>query len=484
MAFLKLIFCGLYEYRKEVIIMAFYFREKDLAQLSAFYSKSNHRAMVIYGRCRMGKTTLVLKFIEKQPNCVYFQVSAPNSDYALALSDFKNTVSIRLGNDPIIAALSTFKDLFTYLGRVQEEPWLYIIDEFPYLAQKHKTICGEFQWIIDHGLGNNKLILMGSSRSFMKNQIQNQAQPLYGRFDEILEVLPFTYNEVHQLFPNDEDAMNVYAMTNGVAQYVMFFMEYSSVSEAIDNLLLRRNGRLLYEPTNMLRQELRDIGTFVRILRTIGSAEKGPAEIAEGSDVDSKAIYQYLNRLEDLQIIEPITNLLPGKKIRNKRYRIKDLFFRFMYTFIEPNLSVIFQLEKDARPYVFGQQYQEYLGFVYEDLVRSCLYTFASDKIIPFMPTEIGKWWGNVQNNGVWAETEVDVLALDREYALIGECKYRTKKIGIKELELLKTKAAFIPTKGRKLIFMLASKEGFTDEVQSQPDVLLIENTKPLNRIG
>ena len=463
--------------------MTFYFREKDLEQIERFYANQRTRAMAVYGRRRTGKTTLVLKFIENKENCVYFQVTDPNTDYHLALSDFKRTVISTIGEDPVIDSLKTFRDLFVYLNKTGSDQYLFIIDEFPYIVSKHPSAVGEFQWIIDHGLGKNKLILMGSNKSFMKEQISDDRKPLYGRFDEILEVFPFTYDEVHQLFPEGDDALNVYSLTYGVTQYVVFFLDYENTAEAVNQLYLRRNGRLFQEPANLLRQELRDIGPYIRILRAIGADEKEPSDIASKSDIDSKAIYQYLNKLEELEVIETVHNPLPGKKNKIRRYRIRDLFFRFMYTFIEPNSSLIVQIEEKAYPYVFNQQFTEYQGRVYEDLIRHNLYQYALDGVIPFMPKDIGKWWGNVQLNGEWAESEVDLLAIDDHYAIVGECKYRSKKIGQKELDLLKTKVNFIPVKGRKVIWLLASKTGFTDDAVPAENVLLIKGTKPLNSV-
>ena len=121
-----------------------------------------------------------------------------------------------------------------------------------YLKDDHVTV--EFQWIIDHGLGSNKLILLGSSLSFMKKQIGDREAPLYGRFNRILELRPFSFDEVHTLFPSFEDAVAVYARTGGVAQYVMLYKAYSSVKEADAALFFTPHGQLFQEAENLLMQ--------------------------------------------------------------------------------------------------------------------------------------------------------------------------------------------------------------------------------------
>ena len=66
--------------------------------------------------------------------------------------------------------------------------------------------------------------------------------------------------------------------------------------------------------------------------------------------------------------------------------------------------------------------------------------------------------------------------SIQLEQIIIGECKFKNKAIGLKELENLKVKATSIPTRGRKIIYLLASKAGFTiDLKRSSDDSILIK---------
>ena len=123
-----------------------------------------------------------------------------------------------------------------------------------------------------------------------------------------------------------------------------------------------------------------------------------------------------------------------------------------------------------------GNRYSEYMGFVYEDLIKANCYKYVSKGIILFMPIKVGKWWGKIQMEGEWQESEVDLIAFNSEQIIIGECKFKNKAIGLKELENLKAKATSIPTRGRKIIYLLASKAGFTiDLKRSSDDTILIK---------
>ena len=230
-----------------------YFRDEEKRRLKSFSERGHTRAMAVYGRRRTGKTALMLDYLagDGKGTAIYYQCAS--FDYQTCLSDFIAVLTAALGENTILRSLNSFRDVFSYLSDTGKAAGkVIVIDEFPYLAKKDENAVVEFQWIIDHALKKMKLILLGSNLSFMKKQLNDSASPLYGRFDEILRIRPFSFTQVHALFPTFEDAVSVYAQTGGVAQYVMFFLYYASVKAATEQLFLARTGRLLQEASNLL----------------------------------------------------------------------------------------------------------------------------------------------------------------------------------------------------------------------------------------
>ena len=185
--------------------------------------------------------------------------------------------------------------------------------------------------------------------------------------------------------------------------------------------------------------------------------------------MDPRAVFAYLSKLIDLQILSVLDNPLSGKQ-NAKRYFISDLLYRFHFSFIEPRVSMITVAHEKAMPYILNHQYQEYLGFVYESIIRGQCYEYGLQGRFPFMPFSVCKWWGNIREDGQWKESEVDVVAYDDHHMIIGECKYRNKAIGLSELQLLQTKAQFVQSKGREIYYLLASRSGFTEDVLAIQD--------------
>ena len=451
----------------------FYYRKEEIEKIERFYRMDESKAMAVYGRRRIGKTQLMVQCANHslKGRMIYYQVSNPS--YDVAVEDFKSAIALILGHDLVVQSLKTFKEIFSFLSRILDEQYVFVIDEFPILAKRTEDIDVEFQWIIDHALGKQKIILIGSQLSFMKKQIASKEAPLYGRFDEIIHLMPFSFEEVRGLFQSDEEAMSVYACTGGVAQYVMLFKRYDSVQEAMENLSFNKDGRLFTEANNLLMMELKEPTFYKRILEAIGSTAKTVSQIATKCGMDQRALTTYLAKLVGLDIIYPSESMLAGKRIA-RRYEISDLLFRFTNSFIEPNISYITIAGSASMKVILNERYQEYLGKVYEELVKRQVLMDGAKGMLPFAPVTAGRWHGNIFEKGNRLESEVDVIAYDQDNVIIGECKYSSKKIGLSVLEKLKQKAVFISAGKRKIYYLLASKEGFTEELLSRKDDNLI----------
>ena len=113
-------------------------------------------------------------------------------------------------------------------------------------------------------------------------------------------------------------------------------------------------------------------------------------------------LFPYLNRLLDLNLIASVDNPLSTEK-RKQRFRISDALFRFHYTFVEPNMSMINSLREKSLNYILDHRYQEFLGITYEDIVRENCFRYALDQRIPFMPRTVGKWWGPICKDNILA---------------------------------------------------------------------------------
>lgn len=139
----------------------------------------------------------------------------------------------------------------------------------------------------------------------------------------------------------------------------------------------------------------------------------------------------------------PITEKTGKKTI----YAIDDNFFRFWYRFVPMNMSVI---SAGRMQQVYEQAvkryYPDFMGLVFEKMRREYLLRYASD--LPILLSNVGQWWGTDAKTR--KEIQIDIVGTPvegNEY-LIGSCKYRNEKIGIEELDLIRSYASVFHKNG------------------------------------
>ena len=446
----------------------FYCREEELQKMEKRYGKNHFECVVIYGRRRVGKTSLINEFCKDKPT-IYF--SALNSTSKENLEELSKAIHLLQypdnPNAPIYSSYGDALDAITELAK--EQRLVFVIDEYPYLAKTEKSISSRLQHMIDHVWQHTNLylILCGSSMSFMEYQVLGYESPLYGRRTAQFKLEALKYKEMTVFNPdlsNTEQAL-VYGITGGIPHYINKLDVEEDLDAALMENLFDTSSYLFEEPENLLKQELREPQIYNAIISAIAGGASRANEIATKTGMESAPCMKYIKVLLDLGILKKETPMgeKPGRKTI---YTIGDNFFRFWYRFVPKNMSII-SSGRIAQLYekAVKQYYPEYMGLIFEKMCQEYLLYYASD--LPIEIKEIGQWWGT--DPKARKEVQIDIVGTPiegKEY-LIGSCKYKNEKIGVDELELLQHYAAVFG-RGEKYHYYIFSKGGFTDALLEQ----------------
>jgi len=469
----------------------FYYRKEELEKLRAVYHDDRPQAIAIYGRRRTGKSELIRESFRREKDLACFYFLCDSDTYLGNLRSFAKELAHFLSLEPdSIPTFSSFHQAFLFFQNpLKIRKTIIAIDEFPYLSKKKENseVAHEFQKIIESDLSPTKttLILCGSSIRYMKETTENYSSPLYGRFREILQIKPFTYEEVADLFPHYEpfDRLSVFAATGGIAEYVFFFKDYPTFKDAIIALFLTPSGRLLEETSAFLNAEFTEPAVYSAILKRLaGKAQTMPA-ISSAVGIVGDSLYPYVEKLKSLFIVEEYQTAFNEKK-RETRYWICDPFFRFYYGFIDPHRS---QISLGDPQILFDDIFapgplHTALGRTYERaVIRSVLVRLAQKRQIPFVPETLLPWIGQIKTpKGDIIESEIDLCCYDSKNIIIGECKAKNEPLGIEVYQRLVEKIPFVHFGNRKITILLASFTSFTPEVLKLKDagVLLIQGSQ------
>lgn len=293
-------------------------RDRELKKLETLYERGEFEYVVFYGRRRVGKTTLMNEFLKDKKSAYYMAVEGTKAENLAGLS--KSLLSIKGG------ALSSFPDFETMLEYIDQlarsgERLVLAIDEFPYLAASYPAISSMLQSHIDHCWKDSRLflILCGSSISFMEEQVLGYKSPLYGRRTAQFKLHPFTFFEAKEMLPsytNEEQAV-LYGATGGIPEYLSRIRQEKTVDENIIDLFFDESGRLFDEPSNLLKQELREPATYHSIISAIAGGAGRLNEIATKTGLETSGCSSQLSSLIKLEIVEkevPVTETSGGRK--------------------------------------------------------------------------------------------------------------------------------------------------------------------------
>ena len=445
-------------------------RETELKKLNQRYRRGGLEFAVIYGRRRVGKTALINEFVKDKETIFFPALKAGAKENLRALSK-----AIYLFDHPDASeapVFSSFDDAFSEITRIaKQRRIIFVIDEFPYLAEAEASIPSRLQHLLDREWNNSGLflILCGSSMSFMEKEVLSRKSPLFGRRTVQFKLQPMTYLTVAELLPeaSPEEKAVIFGIAGGIAHYVNKLEFRGSLREALVEHFFDPSAYLFEEPENLLKQELREPALYNSIITVVAAGNTKLNDIASKAGMDQAACLKYMKVLLELGIVQKVEPVV-DKSARKKQYRICDPFFRFWYRFVPGNMMAIttgqINRQYDA---VIGSYLQEYMGLTFETICRQYLMQYADD--LPFVINEIGEWWGS---HPKWKkEIQVDIVAIGsqesnaqggRKY-LIGSCKYKNEKTNIQELELLR-EYAYVFTKDEDLCyFWLFSKAGFSE---------------------
>ncbi|MDR1828692.1 MAG: ATP-binding protein [Methylobacteriaceae bacterium] len=447
-------------------------RSRELEALNRMYNSGRFECAIVYGRRRVGKTTLIKEFI-KGRNAVYFL--AREADGNANLSGFSADVyTVTAPGLRRKASFSDWENAFEYIGQVsQDTRMVLVIDEYPYLAGGYPPISSIIQAHIDTRLKDGKLflILCGSSMSFMEHQVLGYKSPLYGRRTAQFKVLPFDYFE-SQLFLDtfdEEERATVYGFTGGVPDYLDRIDPAKTVRENIIDAFLTPSGRLYEEPANLLKQELREPAVYNSLIGAIAGGASRLNEIAGKSGMESNKCAKYLASLMALGIVKkefPVTGAAASRKTL---YRLDDLMFRFWYRFVFPNMSAVMSgLGEAVYDLEIAGRLPAYMGLVFEEICRQYLTGEARRGALPFLPGRVGRWWGG--NPKEKRQEEIDILAYRNDSALFCECKWTNAPVDLGVLNDLMAQSRLFSFKHQW--FWLFAKTGFTDALARESERL------------
>lgn len=434
--------------------------------------------MVLYGRRRLGKTSLLREF-SRGKLCVYYM-----ADQAAELSQRNALARVMAATlkEPLMEQMryAEWYDLFAAFDRLRpaDRKTVLILDEYQYLCKAQPAFSSFLQkWWDEHWKNENiLLILCGSLTSMMYRETLAHSSPLYGRSSGQILLGPLGLSHIAAFVkdPTEEKCVERYALCGGVPRYLELFQDADSFEEALLDGVLNPNAPLHMEARILLQDELDVPNVCWSLLEAIASGATRISEMAARLAQPANSLTRYLSLLRDLSMVGREVPVAEGNPSKSKRgvYRIKDSFLRLWFGCVYPYESFFEIGNTDSALQKLRPLLSRHIELTYEMLCREYVQThseLAPDTV------RIGRQWG--------AHYEVDVAGVNARgrFTLLGECKWSKQKVGVSVLRNLKETAQQqkLPL-AAGVQWVLFSRSGFSDDLKTladqEPDIRLVSS--------
>ena len=449
-------------------------REKELKSLESVFEKDGFGMTVIYGRRRIGKSTLIKEFV-KDKRVIFYTATKVGPERNLELFT-KQVLDVI---DPAISE-ATFPTIESVLDLISDRiedgdrKIILVIDELPYWAEKDEALLSILQKYIDTMWlqKNMMIILCGSTLSFMEKKVLSEKSPIFGRRDSQIKLEAFNYKDSSLFVPkySAEEKAICYGVTGGVAKYLALFDPKKSLDENIIKLFFNPDGYLFDETKNLLTQEFADITLVNNIIEQVASGENSLNNIASKVHEKDTTVLYSLEKLIDVGLVEKKKCITEEKNKKKTQYVMKDNMFSFWYRFIPKAVSVI-EMGQGQKYYekIVKPQIHSFMGSVFEEMCR--YYTLEQGIMGTFgsFITETGTWWGTEQmtdddGKKYQQSADIDIVGISSvdKTAVCGECKFKNEKIDKEIYETLVRRSRLLSGNYIVTKYLLFSLRGFS----------------------
>ena len=453
--------------------MIFVNRSTELAQLEDWWTRGQGLGLV-WGRRRVGKTSLLEEFARGKRAIFHTFDGRPTQDELVGLSGAAaGVLDSATERDLRSRPFATWDDLIDELTRATGDgPLLLVLDEFPEALRVMPSLPNLLRGAERRIRASALRILICGSATRTMAAIQQDREPLYGRFDLQLLVHPFGPTEsalmLRDLAPTDRAL--VWGILGGVPLYLSWWDQSRSVRDNLVRLACTPGQGLLGESELVLRGELlADLER--RVLLAVAAGRTRWSEIRDAVEANPT---RSLENLVDLRIVErlvPVTE--EGQDVRKVRYRVSDNFLAFA---LGPLAAFRTEINRGLGDSIVGplmDSLDDHMGGRWEAALRQHLVQLANTGALGPDVVAIGPFWMTrpPAKDADPAEMDAVVLAGRRRAPVaVGEAKWARTVDGDAIRSILERKATSLPGSPTNLTYIVAARE----EVRNAGGVLAL----------
>ncbi|MBB71200.1 MAG: ATPase [Legionellales bacterium] len=328
-------------------------REEELATFNELLKKKTSTLMVIKGRRRIGKTSLIEKFAEGKPFLRFVGLAPVDGVTAQSQRDEFARLLAEQTDLPQIET-DDWSQLFALLGQfVKQGRHIILFDEITWMAERDPTFLSKLKnaWELYYKQNPQLILVLCSSISAWVEEHILSSTGYFGRIakkitlkelplrccNDLLDAVGFK-RSVHEKFM-------MLSLTGGVPWYIELIEPKRSAFENINELCFNEDGILVDEHRYIFHDLFgKRSAVYEKITEYLANGAAEYSAIADGiSYASSGTLTSYLSELIESGYVRQTMSwsIKTGKPTKTACYRLADNYLRFYYKYIQPKLDLI-----------------------------------------------------------------------------------------------------------------------------------------------
>lgn len=354
-------------------------RETRLIQ-DRLADRSKAQLIILYGRRRVGKSTLIRNSLKNQKKVLFFE-GIQGEPTKIQIDQFLNDLAGQTGS--VKLAARNWREVFQGLGQwIQKGRWVIVLDEFPWMAAGRSRLVAELKLYWDRWAARNKdlvFILCGSVSSFMTKHLVH-SKALHNRKTLEICLAPLSPKESGRFIAKRSpwEKAQLYMSLGGVPKYLEQIDPNISLEKNLNRLCFCADGFFVNEFETLFKEQFRSIKTYQTIVQQLAKSPASLTELAAQCALPKGGgLQSHLNHLIQAQFVKDYSPFRSNnrKRTKTKVYKLADPFLIFYFRYIHPNREIILKnTGENLFRAIAGESLHQYWGFAFE---RLCEDAFA-----------------------------------------------------------------------------------------------------------
>jgi AAA+ ATPase superfamily predicted ATPase len=257
-------------------------RDYELSLISRHLKdKSKAQLIILYGRRRIGKSTLIAKALEPESKVLFFE-GVEGARTQVQIGQFLDDLGAQTGR--VRLGARNWREVFQGLGElVHSGRWVLVFDEFPWMGAGRTQIVSELKLYWDRWVKNRELclILCGSVASFMSNHVVH-SKAFHNRKTLELCLGPLKPRETSRFIPNRSvrEKAQLYMCLGGVPKYLEQIDPRQSLEKNLNRLCFSCGGFFVEEYETLFKEQFRSLKVYESIVKSLSGAPASLSELA------------------------------------------------------------------------------------------------------------------------------------------------------------------------------------------------------------